>query len=106
MTSFNLPRDSNSAPVQALSPVTNVTNAVSSAAQVRFAIPAATQIIRIATASNCYIKFGDNAVVATTSDILFPAGTEVFNIKEYPHTHISVLGVDAAASPASITQMV
>jgi hypothetical protein len=106
MTGFTLPRDNNSDIVQALSPVDNVTQSVSNGGQVRFTIPALTEIIRIASEVTCYIKFGDSGVVATSSDILFPVGAEVFSIKARGYTHVSILGAGATPGPASITKMV
>lgn len=106
MSGFTLPRDNNSDIVQALSPVNNVSQLVSNSGQVRFAIPALTEIVRIASAANCYFKFGDSGVVATSSDVLFPIGAEVFSIKARGYTHVSVLGVDVTPSPVSVTRMV
>lgn len=103
---FILPRDENSDIVQALSPVDTVTQSVSNSGQVRFTIPANTDILRFAAGANCYIKFGNSSVVATTSDIFFPIGAEVFSILGRGYTHVSILGADVTPAPASITKMV
>lgn len=76
----NLKKDTNNQAVQALSPNMS-TLAVGSVASTtsNAALPAAAQLVRIAASTDCYIKFGtSNSVTATTSDMLFPTGAEVF----------------------------
>lgn len=102
---FTLPRDNNSSIVQALAPSDNVTQTVSSGGAVRFTLPEATAIVRLAAGMNCYIKFGDSGVTASASDILFPIGAEVFSLQNRGYTHVSVLGIDAAPAPVSVTKM-
>lgn len=105
IVNFTLPKDNNQDVVQALSPIESVTQSISNGGQVRFAIPTNTDIVRIASAANCYVKFGNSGVVATSADMLFPTGAEVFSIKSRGYTHVSLLGIDVSPSSASITRM-
>ena len=106
MPGFTLPKDNNSDALQALGISTSTNSSVSSGAAVRSALPSDTQIVRIASLTNCYIKFGDSTVVATTSDMLFPIGAEVFSIKDRGYTHCSVRGASVTPDICSITRMV
>lgn len=106
MANFNLPRDNNNDTLQALCISSSVNASVSNAAAVRSALPTETQVVRIASLTNCYIKFGDVNVVATTADMLFPIGAEVFSIKDRNYTHCSVLGASATPDICSITRMI
>lgn len=105
MSGFTLPRDNNSDIVQALCPIDNSTQPVSNGGQVRIVLHPLTAIVRIAATGNCYVKFGDSGVSATTGDLLFPIGAEVFSIKDRGYTHVSVLGADATPAVVSITRM-
>lgn len=106
MIGFSLPKDNNSTAIQAVSPDTNVSQSISSAGQVRFAIASDSDIIRIASTASCYFKLGDSGVTATSSDILFPPGAEIFSIKARGFTHVSILGVDVTPGVASVTDMI
>lgn len=101
-----LPKDNNSVAIQALYPNTNVNLSISSGGSVRVALPTDTNLVRIATNQDCYIKFGDSGVVATTSDMFFPVGAEVFSCTDNEITYIAALGTDPAAGVFSATKMV
>jgi hypothetical protein len=105
MSFFTLPRDNNSQVIQALHPSSSVNGSISSAGAVRLTLPANTEIVRAASTMNCYLKFGDSAVVATSSDLLFPVGAEVFSIKNQGFTHVSILGIEATPGAACISRM-
>lgn len=98
----NLPTDVNSRPIQTLSPVEHQVGTVSTGAALRLVIPADTQVIRVASTVDCYMKLGDSGVTATSSDAVFPIGVEVFSKKEY--THISLLAI-TATGVASVSRM-
>lgn len=106
MPGFTLSKDNNSDALQALDPSTSVNASVSNAGQVRVTLPAGTSVVRVATLTNCYIKFGNSSVVATTSDMLFPIGAEIFTVKEGQVTHCSILGASATPDVCSITKMI
>ena len=40
------------------------------------------QIVRVASDTACFIKWGDSSVTASTSDIYFPAGVEVLLVPD------------------------
>lgn len=92
--------------VQALIPTTTVTNTITNGAAVRYTLPTDTNLVRIGATCNCYIKFGDSGVTATSADIVFPIGAEVLNMEARGWTHISILGIDSSPGYASITRMV
>ncbi len=52
-------------------------------------LPTGCEIIRLASAEDAYILFGDANVVADDEDTLLPAGVEYF--AKGPATHISVI---------------
>jgi hypothetical protein len=104
MSNFNLPRDANSGVLQALAPVESVVNNINTTA-VSFALPAKTDVVRIAVSQNSHVKFGLAGVTATTSDLFFPTGAELFSVKGRGFTHVSILGTSATPSAASVTKM-
>lgn len=71
---------------------------------VRVALPSGPQVVRLAATGNCWIKFGDGTVTATTSDTLFPAGVEVVKIPTGV-THIAAIQDGASTGSLSITGM-
>ena len=104
MSNFNLPRDANSGVLQALAPVESVVNNINTTA-VRYALPTNTDVVRLAVTQNAHIKFGDSGVTATTSDLVFPTGAELFSVKNRGFTHVSILSTSATPSAASVTKM-
>lgn len=96
MSHSKLPRDTFGNPVQALQPdpAGAVAGSVASSSA-RITLTAATELVRIAASTACYIKFGDNTVAATTSDTFFPAGVEIFAVPEsapgVPYTHLAFI---------------
>lgn len=101
-----LVKDADGDGVQALVPISTSTQTISNAGQVRFTLAADTRLVRIAANIDCYIKFGDSSVVATSSDLLFPTGAEVFSVNQMGYTHVSILGLGATPGVASVTKMV
>lgn len=99
----SLSRDKNGIPIQALSPISAVSVALSGTSQA-LAVPADTSMIRIAATGNAWIAFGTSGVEATTSSILFPGGVEVFPLPSGT-THIACLQVGAATGYFSINRM-
>jgi hypothetical protein len=59
---------------------------------------------RIASTTNCYIKFGDGSVNAANTDTLFPAGAEVMMVPGGA-THLAFIR-DTADGSITITAMV
>lgn len=88
MSIGKLPRDLDAQPVQVLSPSSpaNVTVGASSNSIV---VPSG-WVVRLSSLVDCWVAFGDNTVAATSSDILVPAGTDVFRVPESA-THIAVI---------------
>lgn len=103
---IQLPRDYNSQVVQTLSPIDTITLSAG-AVSVRDALPSDTTVVRVASLVDVYIKFGDSTVTATSGDVLFPAGAEVFKVPVDPtvSTHIATLQVSAGGN-ISVTKMV
>lgn len=93
---MDMPYDANGEAVQTLFP-TSPTNASTSGTSARVAIPDDSDVVRVASTEAVYLKFGDSAVVATSSDILFPAGVEVFKVPE-TYTHVAFIQVSSAGT--------
>jgi len=96
-------RDSNNIPIQALSPISAVSVALSGVSQA-LAVPTDTKVIRIASTGNAWIAFGTSLVEATTASLLFPGGVEVFPLPTGT-THVACLQVGAATGYFSINRM-
>jgi hypothetical protein len=71
---------------------------------VRVPIPTESQVVRIAATGNCYVAFGDNSIVATSSHMLFPVGVELFTVKP-TWTHVAVIAEAGATGNVSISDM-
>lgn len=104
-----LKRDVNSDPLQALTPYSGtVVNGTLGAVSVRIALPTPTnvvRVIRVSSTGNAYIALGDNTVTATTSDILFPIGSEIWTV-DNTVTHLAALQVGTDTGVFGIVQMV
>lgn len=86
----NLPKGSYGGHVQALAPSLTDNQVVTIAVASNRSTALNAEIYRIAANIGCYISFGDNTVVATTSDMYFPAGAEVF-VKPETATNVAVI---------------
>ena len=95
LASAKLPRDDDSTPIQVLSPLPagTVHRTAIEASSARVALTANTDIVRVASNVAVWLAFGNSSVVAgdTLSDsMLFPAGAEVFNLRDTIYTFIAV----------------
>lgn len=104
MTKPQMVRDTAGGLVQALRPSTNVSLSVTTSSA-RVALPSETALIRIATTVDVYLAFGNSGVTATTSSMLFPAGTEVFTIDDDNITHVAAVLVASTSGPLTATKM-
>lgn len=99
-------RDKWQHPVQALSPEigTSVVVTIGATSQ-SGALPASSEIIRCAANGNCHLIFGvGSAPTATTSEMLFPAGSEIFVVPTGA-THFAVIQANASTGTFSITKV-
>jgi predicted GH43/DUF377 family glycosyl hydrolase len=97
-------RDTGGNVVQALYPSINVSlNVTNVSSRVAMADPIS--LVRIAASVDCYMKFGDSTVTATTSDMLFPAGAEIFSVEDPRITHIAALLVGSTPGVLTATKM-
>lgn len=94
MAYANLPKDQNGHVIQALSlePTLNVKGAVA-ATTARVALPAG-DVVRIASTTDCYIRFGDSSVEAAATDAVFPIGSEFLKVPSGA-THMAFIRVTA-----------
>lgn len=99
-----MPLDQNGVPIQVLAPISSAKVAISGTSA-RVAIPAGSEVIRVAANGNCYIAFGNSSVVATANDMLFPVGSELFVIPPAA-THVAVIQDGAATGSVVVTTMV
>jgi len=61
------------------------------------------QLVRIASNTDTYIKFGITGLTATVSDLFFPAGVEVL-VMPKDTTHVAIIQ-ESAAGIATITKV-
>lgn len=97
MSTRIVPIDQNGFPIQTLGipgPSAKITVAGVSA---RAALPSGVShedIVRVACNTDCYIKFGDSTVEATTDDALFTQGVEAFKVPDGV-SHVAAIQVSA-----------
>jgi len=106
MSNRILPIDVNNYPIQILALSTTATLTVAGTSA-RAALPAGAShedIVRVASNTDCYIKFGDSTVEATSSDPLFTTGVESFKVPAQA-THIAAIQV-SAGGVMTITEMI
>lgn len=97
-------RDTSGGVVQALTPVATVSLSLSGSST-RVAMTDPVSLVRIASNVDCYVKFGNSSVTATTSDMLFPAGAEVFAVEDPATTHVAAILVGATPGVLTATKM-
>lgn len=97
-------RDTSGGLVQALYPTSNATLNVSGSTS-RVAMPDPISLVRVASNVDCYLKFGTSTVTATSSDMLFPAGAEVFAVEDPTITHVAAILVGATPGILTATKM-
>jgi len=83
--------------------VGNQTSVASGAASDRVTLPTGARVYRFHCDQACYINFGDNTVVATSSNMPFDAGVEILGVPE-PHTHVAVIQ-NTLAGTLTVTPM-
>lgn len=105
MSDPRLPRDTGNVAVQALFPVATTSLSVSASTS-RIAMPANTNVVRIASTVDVYLEFGGSGVVATSSSMLFPAGAEVFSCVDDSITHVAAMLVGATPGTLTASKMV
>lgn len=96
----SLPRDDDSAPIQVLGPSLNGTvhRTTTEAASASVQLPTSTNIVRISSNVAVWLAFGGSGVDATaaqTDSMLFPAGTEVFHLRNSTYTYVAARSVAA-----------
>ncbi len=101
--SASLPRDDDSAQIQALSPAVagTVHRTTTEGASASVALANGTEIVRVASNVAVWIAFGGSSVDAAdtqTDSFLFPAGAEVFNLRDTTYTHIAARSVAASGN--------
>jgi hypothetical protein len=97
-------RDTSGGVVQALSPLGTVSLNVSGTSS-RAALSDPISLVRVASTVDCYVKFGNNLVAATSSDMLFPAGAEIFAVESADITHVAAILVGATPGVLTATKM-
>lgn len=106
LSSVELPRDKFKSPIQCLCPALASTAVVSvSGTSAGAALPTGTNIVRFASTANCHVVFGVGSTpTATTSDMLFPAGVEVFTVPQGA-THFAVINSGGSSGTFTATRM-
>lgn len=104
--SMLLPLDDNGAPIPALrfkpGGAHAITSTTSASARNATAFSAGTQIVSIFATTDIYLRFGDSAVTAATTDHFFPAGTyydvSVGGKEVQRYTHMAVRAVSTGGT--------
>lgn len=92
--------------VQALSPVIGSSVVVSvGATSQNSTIPTDAELVRCASTGNCHLIFGvGSAPTATTSEMIFPAGSEIFVVPPGA-THFAVIQAGVSTGSFSMTRV-
>ena len=104
MNKIKLRTDANGRTIQSLTPAGTPSNGTIGGSSVRITIPTNSSVVRVSATGNCFVAFGDSTVVATTSDVLFPAGVEVFSV-DPSWTHVAFIQAGAATGEFGINEM-
>jgi hypothetical protein len=101
--SASLPRDDDSASIQVLSPAVagTVHRTTTEGASARVQLPSNTDVVRVASNVAVWVAFGGSTVDAAdtqTDSLLFPAGAEVFNLRDRTYTYIAARSVAASGN--------
>jgi len=94
----SLPRDDDSAPIQVLGPQNagTVHRTTTEASSANVALASGTNIVRIASNVAVWISFGGSGITAAAADtnsMMFPAGAEVFHLRDSSFTYIAARSV-------------
>lgn len=110
MTQLNNTRfsqDANSVPIPVVAPGASARIAAVGATSSRVSLPgaaAAGSIVRVAVTQDCYVAFGTNTVVATTSDVLMTSGAIEYLKVPAGATDIAAIQASTAGT-LTITEM-
>ncbi len=96
--STSLPRDNDGANIQTLSPALNGTvhRTTSEGSSASVALPGSTHVVRIACNVAVWVAFGGSGVDATdtqTDSFMFPAGVEIFHLRDSTYTYVAARSV-------------
>lgn len=101
--STSLPRDDDSAPIQILSPDPTgsvfITSTEGASASVQ--LPANTEVVRIGASGSVVLSFGASGVDAglgQTDSFIFPAGAEVFFLRDTLFTWVAARSLTGAGT--------
>lgn len=96
MSTPRLVKDASGHPIQVLSDDISVAPGIITVAgtSARVAIPAGAQVLRFAATTNCYYKWGDSTVTATSADRIMPASVE-FKAVPLGVTHVAAIQVSS-----------
>jgi hypothetical protein len=103
----SLKTDANGRTLQSLTPYASagVKNVSLSGTSASSTLPTDAFVVRIASTGDCHIVFDTSAPTATTNDMLFPAGVEVWTL-DPAWTHFAVIQAAGSTGTVSITAMV
>ena len=96
--SASLPRDNDGANIQTLSPGVNATvhRTTSEGSSASVQLSSDTQVVRIACNVAVWVAFGGSGVDATdtqSDSFMFPAGVEVFHLRDSTYTYVAARSV-------------
>ena len=99
----SMPRDDDSATIQVLSPALagTVHRTTTEGASARVTLPTDTEVVRVAANVAVWIAFGGSGVdaaAAQSDSLLFPAGVEVYHLRDTSYTHIAARSVASSGN--------
>lgn len=89
MANIVLSTDLRGHPIQALSPVENVSLPIGASSN-RVALPPDSEIVRLAASVDCFFRFGNSTVTTDGTGNIFTKGVEVFRVPP-DATHICTI---------------
>jgi hypothetical protein len=103
---IQLPKDRSNSPVQALGQSSSeVAAGTVAGSTARITIPSGSQIVEVASLTDCHIAFGDSTVEATTGSPAFPKGAAIYKVLP-SQTHLAfILAAGASGAVLTVTRL-
>jgi hypothetical protein len=103
MANVNILRDTYGQPVQSLTPGNSVSVSIGGSSGF-VALPAGSEVVRLACNAKCFVKFGTSGVVATVTDLMMPVGAEILTVPAGT-THIAAIQDGPVTGVLNVTRM-
>jgi hypothetical protein len=98
---MQLPTDDNNKEVQTLAPGTTISLTIGASSDAG-TLPAGSEVVRVSASDSCYVAFSSSA---SSADMLFAAGSEVFKVPAGA-TQFACIRQGTASGVLTVTRMI